>query len=72
MSDSSRKIVILAGTIIAYFTAFPSDAEAILGISNAISPWLYGFAAIGLIAWSIVKVWGTQSITDHSKTTTRY
>ncbi len=70
MSDNSRKIVILAATVVAYFAAFPSDAEAILGISNAISPWLYGFAATGLIAWSIVKVWGTQPITEHTKTNT--
>ncbi len=70
MSDNTRKIVILVVTLLAYFMAFPSDAEAILGISKAISPWLYGFAAIGLIAWSIVKVWGTKAITQRSQSTT--
>ena len=70
MSDNSRRIIILAGSVLAYFAAFPSDAEAILGISNAISPWLYGVAAAGLIAWAIVKTWGIPPNCDHSKTTT--
>ena len=70
MSDNRRKIVILTLTVVAYFAAFPSDAEAILGISNAISPWLYGVVTAGLIAWAIVKTWGTQPTCDHSKTTT--
>ena len=70
MSDNRRKIVILAVTVVAYFAAFPSDAEAILGISKAISPWLYGVAAIGLMAWSIVKVWGTQPVNERSQSTT--
>jgi hypothetical protein len=69
MSDNSRKIVILAVTVLAYFIAFPSDAEAILGISNAISPWLYGVAAVGLMAWSIVKVWGTKPGNQRSQLT---
>jgi hypothetical protein len=66
MPDNTRKIVIVAGTVLAYFAAFPSDAEAILGISKAVSPWFYGFAAIGLIAWSIVKVWGNQPVKSRS------
>ncbi len=70
MSDNTRKIVILTGTAVTYFVAFPSDAEAILGISNAISPWFCGFAAIGLIAWSIVKVWGNQPVNARSQSTT--
>ena len=70
MSNNTRNIVILALTFLAYFVAFPSDAEAILGISNAISPWLYGAVAAGLIAWGIVKVWGPQPINKHSETTT--
>ncbi len=70
MSNNTRNIVILALTFLAYFVAFPSDAEAILGISTAISPWLYGVIAAGLIAWSIVKVWGPRPITKHSETTT--
>ena len=70
MFKNSRRTLILAGTVLAYFVAFPSDAEAILGISNAISPWLYGAVAAGLIAWGIVKVWGPQPINKHSETTT--
>lgn len=70
MRDNTRKIVILAGTVLAYFVAFPEDAEAILGISKAISPWFYGFAAIGLIAWSIIKVWGNQPVNARSQSTT--
>ena len=66
MSDNNRKIVILATTVLAYFVAFPSDAESILGISMAISPWLYGLAAARLIAWAIVKTWGKQPISDRS------
>ncbi len=66
MPDNTRKIVIVVSTVLAYFAAFPSDAEAILGVSKAISPWFYGFAAIGLIAWSIVKVWGNQPVKSRS------
>lgn len=72
MSDKKRCIVVLALAALAYFVAYPDDAQAIttpistfLHLTSAVSPWFYGVAAIGIIATAIVKTWGGRVGTSH-------
>jgi Na+-driven multidrug efflux pump len=65
MSTESRRWMILAGFILAYFVAFPDDLPAVLApvrqvltLTNAVSPWLYIVAAAGVIAWALVRCFG--------------
>lgn len=68
MSDKGRRLAILLGAALAWFIAFPEDAEAfcspvkaVLGLTIAISPELYGVIAVSIIATAIVKTWGRGS-----------
>jgi hypothetical protein len=63
MSDSLRRVVVSALAVVAYFVAYPEDAQALtaplatfLSPTTAISPWLYGVAAVAIIAHAVVKV----------------
>jgi hypothetical protein len=54
-----------------YFVVFPDDVEkvaapiaAVLELSQVVSPWLYMVAAVGLVAWVIVKIWGRKPATS--------
>jgi hypothetical protein len=65
MSDCHRRIVVSALAVVAYFVVYPEDAQALtapwrtfLSLTTAISPWLYGVVAVGIMAHAIVKVGG--------------
>ncbi len=65
MSDKQRSISVLVLAALAYFVAYPEDAQAItalisilLGLTTAISPWFYGVVAVGIMAAAVVKTWG--------------
>jgi hypothetical protein len=65
MSTESRRWLILAGFVLAYFVAFPDDLPAILApvrqvlsLTNAVSPWLYVVIASGVIAGALVRCFG--------------
>ena len=65
MFDKKRFIVVLVLALLTYFVSYPEDAQAIttpittfLGLTTAVSPWLYGVVAVGIIATAIVKTWG--------------
>ncbi len=65
MSTDSRRLMILAGVVLAYFVIFPGDLSAVLAparevlfLTQAVSPWLYVAIAAGLIAWAIVRCFG--------------
>jgi len=71
MSDKKRCIAVLILALLAYFVAYPEDAQAItapmatfLGLTTAISPWLYGVAAVGIFAIAVVKTWGSRERTQ--------
>jgi hypothetical protein len=60
-----RGCCILAGAALAYFVAFPEDCESllrplqsVLSLTYAVSPWLYGLAAVALVCWTARTVWG--------------
>jgi hypothetical protein len=64
MPSKYRRWTILASVVLGYFMSFPSDLKAalapiteVLTLTNAISPWLYGLLASGVIAWAIVRSW---------------
>lgn len=68
MSDKTRCIAVLAVAVLAYFVAYPDDAQAIttpistfLNLTSAVSPWFYGVVAVGIIATAIVKTWGGRA-----------
>ena len=68
MSDKKRCIAVLILALLAYFVSYPEDAQAIttpvatfLGLTTAVSPWLYGVVAVGIIAAAMVKIWGRRA-----------
>jgi hypothetical protein len=61
------RYVVLALFALVYFVIFPQDWSAIfslveraLAISNAVSPWLYALLAVGLVCWTMVRIWGSK------------
>ncbi len=65
MSIESRRWLILAGVILAYFVLMPADlpaliapAREVLSLTQSISPWLYMVVATGLISWALVRCFG--------------
>ena len=68
MSDKKRCISVLALAVLAYFVAYPEDAQDIttplstfLSLTTAVSPWFYGVVAVGIIAAAVVKNRGGQA-----------
>ena len=62
------RLVVLIVLALAYFVIFPQDLaallsllEKILAVSYAISPWLYGLLAVGLVCWTAVRIWGSRA-----------
>ena len=59
-----------SGLVLVYFVLYPQDlfalltpveslsavAMRLLGITTSISPWLYGFASVCVIAWTAVCI----------------
>lgn len=65
MSDKTRGLVVLILGAAAYFVAYPEDAQAIttpattfLSLTTAVSPWLYGVVAAGILGTAMAKTWG--------------
>jgi hypothetical protein len=68
MSDKQRCILVVVLALLAYFVSYPEDAQAIttpmttfLGLTTAVSPWLYGVVAVAIIAAAMVKTWGGRA-----------
>jgi len=68
MSDKKRCIAVLVLALLAYFVSYPEDAQAIttpistfLGLTTAVSPWLYGVLAVAIIANAMIKTWGGRA-----------
>ncbi len=62
-TSNSLRFAFLGALAFAYFVAFPDDlpsllapVERILGLTKAISPWLYVVLGGGLVAWAIRHV----------------
>jgi Sec-independent protein secretion pathway component TatC len=65
MSIESRRWVIVAGVVLAYFVLMPADlpavlasAREVLSLTQSISPWLYMVVAAGIIARALVRCFG--------------
>jgi hypothetical protein len=63
-------LLMLIALAFTYFVVFPDDVKTVtapiavvLELSQVVSPWLYMVAAVGLVAWVIVKVWGRKPTT---------
>jgi uncharacterized membrane protein (DUF4010 family) len=68
-TTSARDVVLMLIVLVfIYFVVFPDDVKkvaapiaAVLELSQVVSPWLYMVAAVGLVAWVIVRIWGRKS-----------
>ena len=68
MYSTRRNLLVLVLAALAYFVAYPDDAQAITtplatfaSLTTAISPGLYAVMAAGIIAVAIVKTWGGRA-----------
>ena len=68
MSEKKLRLTVLGLSALAYFVAYPEDAQSIttpvttfLDLTTAISPSLYGVVAAGIIATAIIKTWGGRA-----------
>ena len=69
-SESKRLLVrvgVPAGLVLAYFVGYPQDLAAVLqvagqflGLSSAISPWLYVLVAVTIICWTALRIAGEK------------
>jgi len=68
MNTLSPRIInrfILGGLLYAYFVVFPGDLQilfnplqAVLRLTEAGSPWLLGLAAVAVLSWTALRIWG--------------
>ena len=63
----STKPLVAVGLVLSYFVIFPGDLkpvlnplEAVLGLSGAVSPWLFGLASVATLSWTAVRIWGSR------------
>lgn len=64
MTELQRRFSILLLILVAFCAAYPEDfdqfissASSFLGLTFAVSPWLYGLMGIGMIVQSIHTIW---------------
>lgn len=62
-----KHLVVITTAVFAYFAAFPGDlpsflapVERILGLTTAVSPWLYVVLGGAIVAWTITHVFGRR------------
>ena len=62
-----KHLAVIAAAVFAYFVAFPDDlpsflapVERILGLTIAVSPWLYVVLGAAIVAWTITHVFGRR------------
>lgn len=74
LSEATVRCLVVLAAVLAYFVIFPQDlavllgpleplsnaASGVLSVSQAVSPWLYALAAIAVISWTVVRVWGRK------------
>jgi hypothetical protein len=70
------EIIVLSAAFFVYFVVYPADLaallapmERLLAVSNAASLGLYGVIAVALLAWAMVRIWGTKSANSTVATT---
>ena len=69
-----KPIVIFAALVFVYFVAFPADLQtlieplsavvtfvnAILVLSNTVSPWLYMLLAVAVLSRTLTRIWAQR------------
>jgi hypothetical protein len=50
--------VALLAPIASLAEAVAAPLATLLDLTCHVSPWLYGLAAVAMIAWAVVRVWG--------------
>jgi hypothetical protein len=65
---------VLGAAALAYFVAYPENlaavlapAQRILGLSSAVSPWLYGLLAVGLVCRTADRIWGRGALATRDR-----
>ena len=68
MTDTGRKLMAMLLPAVAYLVAFPDDTQSlvstmasVLGLTVAVSPWLYGLLATGVILIVVLKIYGRNN-----------
>jgi hypothetical protein len=63
------RLVLLGLLLLAYFVVYPEDLAGVLspvatglGLSSAISPWLYALIAVAILCWTALRIWGRATI----------
>jgi len=61
----AKRLGLLAAVALVYFVLYPEDLDGILGplqrvlgLSYAVSPWLYVFLGVLVLAWTAFRIWG--------------
>jgi hypothetical protein len=68
----TARLVVLGVVVLVYFVVFPADlkdvlapivallemSKAVLELTKSVSAALYGVIAVGIVAWTVVRVWG--------------
>ncbi len=59
------RLALLGALAVAYFVIFPEDVDGVtapvgkvLALSGAVSPGLYGVVGVGILSWTVIRVWG--------------
>ena len=59
------RLSLVVSLAVAYFVLFPQDLatlinplEQLLQLSQSVSPWLYGLLGVGLVCWTVDRIWG--------------
>jgi hypothetical protein len=69
-------LTVLGAVALAYFVAYPEDlaavlapAQRVLGLSSAVSPWLYGLLAVALACRTADRIWGRGALATRDQDT---
>ena len=66
----SPQVLLWSALVLVYFVLYPRDlsslfapveslsnvAVVLLGVTMSVSPWLYGFASVCVVAWTAVRI----------------
>lgn len=66
----SPQVLLWSGLVLVYFVLYPRDlsalfapveslsgvASVLLQVTTSVSPWLYGFASVCVVAWTALRI----------------
>ena len=62
------RLALVGSLVVAYFVLFPEDLatlvnplEQLLRLTQVVSPWLYALIGVGVLSWTLNRIWGRNS-----------